>query len=143
MSDRFRAGNTDIKLYHYKEKQSLSLYMNMFKSYELDEDGEQIEYYCGDPALKIWAYTDRLFSDGHGFFIGVGGIDSDDSSWLWEVELESAEEQKRVFRAMADYYYDIRNSLVSPDIFEYFEYVILPELSYLTGGKEIIYRGAV
>ena len=135
---KFKADNTDIKLYYCKEDQSLSLYMDMFKSYELDEDGEQIEYYCGDPALKIWAYTDN-----DKFFIGVGGIDSDDSSWLWEVELESAEEQKRVFQAMANYYYDIHNSLVSPDIFEYFDYVILPELSYLTGGKKILYKGAV
>ena len=143
MSDKFRAGNTDITIFHNEEKHSLSLYMDMLKSYELGEDGEQIKYYCGDPALKIWAYNDRLFSDGHGFFIGVGGVDCDDSSWLWEVELESAEEQKRVFQGMADYYYDIRNSLVSPDIFEYFNYVILPQLSYLTSGKEIIYRGAV
>lgn len=138
MSDKFRAGNTDITIFHNEEKHSLSLYMDMFKSYELDEDGEQIEYYCGDPALKIWAYT-----DDDKFFIGVGGIDSDDSSWLWQTEVESAEEQKRVFQGMADFYYDIRNSLVSPDIFEYFDYVILPQLSYLTGGKEIIYRGAV
>lgn len=138
MSDKFRAGNTDITIFRNEEKHSLSLYMDMFKNYELDENGEQIEYYCGDPALKIWAYT-----DDDKFFIGVGGIDSDDSSWLWEVELESAEEQKRVFQGMADYYYDIRNSLVSPDIFEYFNYVILPQLSYLTSGKEIIYRGAV
>lgn len=138
MSDKFRAGNTDITIFHNEEKHSLSLYMDMFKSYELDEDGEQIEYYCGDPALKIWAYT-----DDDKFFIGVGGIDSDDSSWLWQTEVESAEEQKRVFQGMGDFYYDIRNSLVSPDIFEYFDYVILPQLSYLTGGKEIIYRGAV
>lgn len=138
MSDKFRAGNTGITIFHNEEKHSLSLYMDMFKSYELDEDGEQIEYYCGDPALKIWAYT-----DDDKFFIGVGGIDSDDSSWLWQTEVESAEEQKRVFQGMADFYYDIRNSLVSPDIFEYFDYVILPQLSYLTGGKEIIYRGAV
>lgn len=143
MSDKFKAGNTDITIFHNEEKHSLSLYMDMFKSYELDEDGERIEYYCGDPALKIWAYNDRLFSDDHGYFIGVGGVDCDDSSWLWEVELESAEEQKRVFQGMADFYYDIRNSLVSPDIFEYFKFVILPQLSYLTGGKEIIFRGAV
>ena len=138
MSDKFRAGNTDITIFHNEEKHTLSLYMDMFKNYELDEDGEQIEYYCGDPALKIWAYT-----DDDKFFIGVGGIDSDDSSWLWQTEVESAEEQKRVFQGMGDFYYDIRNSLVSPDIFEYFDYVILPQLSYLTGGKEIIYRGAV
>lgn len=138
MSDKFRAGNTDITIFRNEEKHSLSLYMDMFKNYELDENGEQIEYYCGDPALKIWAYT-----DDDKFFIGVGGIDSDDSSWLWQTEVESAEEQKKVFQGMADFYYDIRNSLVSPDIFEYFDYVILPQLSYLTGGKEIIYRGAV
>lgn len=138
MSDKFRAGNTNITIFHNEEKHTLSLYMDMFKNYELDEDGEQIEYYCGDPALKIWAYT-----DDDKFFIGVGGIDSDDSSWLWQTEVESAEEQKKVFQGMADFYYDIRNSLVSPDIFEYFDYVILPQLSYLTGGKEIIYRGAV
>ena len=74
MSDKFRAGNTDITIFRNEEKHSLSLYMDMFKNYELDENGEQIEYYCGDPALKIWAYT-----DDDKFFIGVGGIDTNRS----------------------------------------------------------------
>lgn len=125
--------------YHYAENM-LSFYMYMHKSYETDENDKQIEGYCGDPTLKIRAYTNESRDK---YFVEVGCCDENYNYQLWETEVENTEEQKRVFQGMADFYYDIRNSLVSPDIFEYFDYVILPQLSYLTGGKKIIFRGAV
>lgn len=131
-----------FRCYPDSEQKRISFYIDMYKSYELNEYGEQWEGYCGNPALKVWAYP-KGWGDKSGFFIGVGGIDNDDSSWLWETEVDTAEEQKRVFQGMVNFYLDIRHSLVSPDILDYFDYVILPQLSYLTGGKKIIYRGNV
>ena len=129
-------------------------YMDMYKacndreyecnprSYEPSDSGNDDFCFCGHPSVKVTAFLDEDENGKH-YIIRVGAIDCDDQSQSWDTEVENLEELRRVFCEMVNFYYDIRYTIFDDMLVPFVEEVVLPQLSYATGGKRIIPRGEI
>ena len=110
---------------------TLSYFFKMYKDYINPE----CDACYGEPTLVVSAHSDEykrtLIS------IGIFNDYDDDADCTFEVEMDSIEEQMRVFKGMVNYYNDIKYDLVDPCVFSYLKLAIIPHLSYLTGGKNV------